>query len=121
MPIYEYKCEVCGTATEVLRPYASRAESLACGQCGAATAPILSRFSIPRSNQVCGYEPVPEQDGRRRRRSAGIRVENSTGVVIEDCTISNYETGISLDTKTSIAMNGNRFIGVARPIEVIDQ
>ena len=34
MPIYEYRCETCGTTTEALRRVAQADEPIACGQCG---------------------------------------------------------------------------------------
>ena len=120
MPVYEYKCKACGAVSEVLRPFASRSEALACAECDAPTEPILSRFNVLRSNQVSGRERASEGEVRHGRRSAAMRFENSTGVVVENSTISGCETGISLDTKTSIAMDGNRFLNVAKPIEVAD-
>ena len=42
MPVYEYRCEVCGTVHRKLKPVESRGEPSACA-CGGAAALILSR------------------------------------------------------------------------------
>ncbi len=46
MPLYEYACPACGTATERLRKYAEREEPIECPACGAAAVPVLSAAAV---------------------------------------------------------------------------
>lgn len=53
MPIYEYKCKNCGTATEVLVGDADRRDDIVCPQCGSNQFERLmsSSFSVGRSRE----------------------------------------------------------------------
>jgi len=50
MPIYEYKCGVCGTVTEILQRVSGNQEAPKCGHCGSADVEkMLSSFAAVRT------------------------------------------------------------------------
>jgi len=58
MPLYEYKCKLCGNAFE--RLVMGEGEPVECPKCHGGVEKLLSRFSIEVPDELCGKLPRGE-------------------------------------------------------------
>lgn len=119
MPTYEYECNSCSKITSALRPIRDRRLPLRCPFCSAATAFVLSRFSISHHRKSAPVtRPV---SATSHSGPTGIHVTGSGGGSFKDCHFANLKTGISAPAGAKLDIDSCTFSNVEQPIKIRDE
>jgi len=67
MPVYEYKCNKCGTEFEVMRPFSQADDPASCPKCKGTGEKLVSVFG----SKVGFYTKAPEKGAFRKQADKG--------------------------------------------------
>ena len=115
MPIYQYKCESCGSLGEEIRSLAQLDEPFACMQCDSQCA----RNQCPGASVVLKHRQ--KEAGRREEQGSqgptAISVQGPTELTLENNVFRNISRAVVAHPQAHLSIKKNQFHNVNIPVE----
>lgn len=117
MPIYQYRCESCGSLWEDIRNLTQRDAPFACRQCSAQC--VRNQFpaapvALKRQQKDSGRQ---EQKAQGSEGPTAISVQGPTKLTISNSVFRGLSRGVVAHPQAQISIKKSRFHNVKVPVE----